>query len=79
VVLIVSGIILFIFALACPIGVEYFVITIVIWIGAYVLTVLDSYMVFRIARGPIVANAKERGSSDGAAAAAEEPLIVESA
>ena len=43
----VSGIVLFIFALSCPVGIEYFVGTLVIWIGVYVLTVIDSYILSR--------------------------------
>lgn len=47
-VLMVFGVILFIFGLACPVGIAYFVVTLVIWLGAYVLAVVDSYMLSRI-------------------------------
>ena len=55
VVLMVSGIVLFIFALSCPFGVAYFGVALFIWIGAYVLTIVDSYMLFRISRASIEA------------------------
>ncbi|KAI5068312.1 hypothetical protein GOP47_0016657 [Adiantum capillus-veneris] len=48
------GILLFIFALACPIGVAYFVVALVIWLGAYVLSILDSYMICTIENTAIV-------------------------
>ncbi|KAH7442167.1 hypothetical protein KP509_03G074400 [Ceratopteris richardii] len=48
------GLILFVFSLACPIGVPYMAVSLVIWLGAYVLVILDSYMICTIENTAIV-------------------------
>lgn len=46
--LMLAGVVLFIFAQACPVGVTFLVLTLVIWLGAYAIVILYSYYVSRM-------------------------------
>ncbi|KAI5064272.1 hypothetical protein GOP47_0020942 [Adiantum capillus-veneris] len=71
--LMAAGVVLFVFALACPAGLAFFVLSLVIWLGAYVVVVLYSYYLSQRPPHAIAADQGERELDQ----TLREPLVSE--
>ncbi|KAH7286887.1 hypothetical protein KP509_32G026800 [Ceratopteris richardii] len=59
--LMAAGVVLFVFALACPVGLAYFVVSLVLWLGSYGVVVVYSFQFLRAAQSapPVLLEADE--------------------
>ncbi|MCO5600422.1 hypothetical protein L7F22_054535 [Adiantum nelumboides] len=73
--LMAAGVALFVFALACPAGLAFFVVSLVIWLGAYALVLIYSYYLSHLTR-PLPPPAEAQRESDQTL---QEPLVSDQA